>query len=164
MQLDWETIAQKEQAQADVAAASPSTMDRLQKLASEFETLRIELDGVNELKKRLQARFDELKNVLIPEEMEAAGLVKDNKGSFTTATGARIHLRTGVFANCKAAARESFHQWLRDNNMGDLIRESVHAQTLKSFAKERLESGEPLPDGVTAYIETAAVLTLPKGA
>jgi len=45
-----------------------------------------------------------------------------------------------------SAMRES----LRASGNGDLIREQVHWQSLRSLVIERMEAGEPLPEGVTA--------------
>ena len=38
-----------------------------------------------------------------------------------------------------------FHKWLRDNERGDMIKESVHPTTLKAFVKNLREQNKPLP-------------------
>ena len=97
--------------------------------------------------------------------MQQEGLVgPDGKGTFTHQSGARVSLRHEVYTGVAKDQHEAFHAWLRANGHGDLIKETVHAQTLKGWARERLEEGEPLPPMVAAHFETVAVATQPKGA
>ena len=42
--------------------------------------------------------------------------------------------------------RDAAMKWLRDNDAGGLIIETVNASTLASFAKERAMEGKPLPE------------------
>jgi hypothetical protein len=49
----------------------------------------------------------------------------------------------------KVEGKEQFHEWLKANGQGDLIKEEVHSQTLRAFVKNLLEEGKALPPGVT---------------
>lgn len=126
----------------------------------ELEELRAKKDELDAQLKRLNERIRELTLAEIPELMEKAGLVAaSGKGSFTLASGARIHLKNDLYANIKAEDKPTLFTWLRRRKLGDMIREDVHHQTLKAFCKERLEDGEDLPPMITTHFETSAVLT-----
>lgn len=86
-------------------------------------------------------------------------MVKNDKGSFTTSSGARVALRTDLHAGVKSEDKPKLFKWLRENGLGDLIREDVHAQTLKAAVRERLEEGLPIPEYITRHWETTATLT-----
>jgi hypothetical protein len=58
-------------------------------------------------------------------------------------------------------------QFLRANNEGSLIKETVHFKTLESWAKNRVTKNMPLPDESILKIwrqETAKVTRAPKSA
>jgi len=61
-----------------------------------------------------------------------------------------------VYAYVKKENEELFHNWLRENGHGDLIKAYVFPATLSSFVKEQLEQGVELPDFLSATkVETA---------
>lgn len=96
--------------------------------------------ALGEINKRIQR----LEMGDLPELLEASGLdqaKEDGAGSVT--------LDVRVNAYVKAEAREGFFTWLRANQEGDLIKESVHDKTLQSWAKERLADGKELPEQVS---------------
>lgn len=134
-------------------------------LIEEAERLKEELDRLDAEKKQVSGRYETLRKKLIPDAMHAAGMVNAaGKASVTTMSGARVSLRTEVYASVNVSEQPKFFRWLRENNLGDLIKETVHPQTLKAFAKERRENGEELPEYMKVHEETAAVITRPRGA
>jgi len=52
---------------------------------------------------------------------------------------------------CQVSDKEAFHQWIRKNHLEDLF--SVHYQTMASMVKERLNSDEDAPPGITPYFK-----------
>jgi len=154
-----------EELAADVAASPPAadpavTAATLLPLVDELLHLKDMLETVEEDKRQLNQRYDDIRKRLLPEAMAAAGLVgPDGKGSFSHASGAKIHLRAEVHAAVAKASEQAFFAWLRANNEGGLIKETVPAQTIKKWAKDRLEEGQPLPPMVAAHLETTAVIT-----
>lgn len=164
-----------EQAAEDSLAANegPSaTGNDLAELVEEMRVVKANVDGLEEMLKGAKGKLDELRKRRIPEKMHELGLIRpDGRGSFTHASGARVHLRVETYASVRrtddAGQATDLHeralwQWLRESGHGDIIRETVNPMTLKAFCKERLEDGEPLPPGVNVYQETVAVLTQPK--
>lgn len=136
----------------------------LDEAVSELVVLRAHLDDLKVESGKAQNRFDELRKRLVPDLLEAAGLVKpDGTASVTHASGARVNLRHEVMAYVKVADQPTFFAWLRDHGAGDLIKETVNTQTLKAWAKEQLENGAEIPAVVQVTPETVAVVTRPKG-
>ena len=96
------------------------------------------LENVKEKKTQLeQALFIALEN---------AGL-QNVKGE----DGTTFYRREQFFANVKVQDKPVFFQWLRDNGMGDIIKEDIHSKTLTAFVKEQLEHENPLPDCVNTF-------------
>lgn len=135
------------------SADLPFLVKRLEDLRDKKADLDAELKSVN-------GALKELEEVLLPDTMRALGIVQGNRGSFTTESGKRISLRTDVYASTNKAREQEFFEWLRDHNAGDLIKETVNAQTLRAFVREQREQGVTIPDDlVNTYEVTKAVLT-----
>jgi len=89
--------------------------------------------------------------------MAEAGIVsEEGKGSFSLPDGSTVYLTTSLYVSCRKADQEHLHQWLRANGLGDLIKETVHHQTLRAFAREQSEKGAPLPLVLTTHYVTKA--------
>lgn len=128
-------------------------------MAEEMIALKEELEELDARKKQVQARFDQLRKVDIPEKMQAMGMVDARgKGSFTVG-GARLSLRTDLYPNVRKENQEAFFAHLRESGEGDLIKESVHPQTLKAWVKDKIAGGQAVPEHVTTYEETSVTLT-----
>lgn len=153
---DLEDLVAEEQESEPVLVDEPM----LKTLASELETLRESKQDIDEELKRINARLKELEETLIPEEMRRLGLIgADNKGSFTTANGGSVYLRTDVYASVNKAKEDELFTWLRDTGNDALIKETVNAQTLRAFVREQREMGRAVPfDLVNQYEVTKAVL------
>ncbi|PIZ29608.1 MAG: hypothetical protein COY40_06515 [Alphaproteobacteria bacterium CG_4_10_14_0_8_um_filter_53_9] len=126
-----------------------------------------QLDGYLEnLGKYLHAEYDILRMVLIPEAMERENL----ESPVNVAGVGRVSLTGDLFVSVGAAEPEvgkdyknEFYGWLRDNNLEDLITESVNASTLKAWVKGRIREAKPWPQDllkVTPY--TRASITKAK--
>lgn len=137
--------------------------DDLEGIVSEMIALRETKEGLEEALKQATAAYDDVRKRRLPEKMQELGLVgPDGKGGFTHSTGAKIHLRVEVWAYVKKEYQDETYTWLKENGHGDLIKETVHPQTLRAFAKDRIQDGEPLPPGITTSMETIAVIVKPK--
>lgn len=137
-----------------------TTTGELSQLVEEQVGLKTQIDQLEDDLRSLKQRYDDLRMRRLPDLMNALDLVgPDGKASFTHASGARVHLTHRVRAHVPAELQPDFFAWLRANGHGGLIKETVHAQTLGSFAKELLENGRPLPPNLAAHMETVAVVT-----
>ncbi len=79
-------------------------------------------------------------------EAELTALEKDLK-KLTTET---IPSMMDDMAYCKKEDEARFHDWLREQGDGDLIRSYVFPATLKAYAKEQIEADIELPDYLNA--------------
>lgn len=132
----------------------------LVKSQSDVAALELELAEAKAAVQRLEQED-------LPELMQELGLA-----SFKLEDGASVDLTQDVFCGITEARRASAHKWLLDNGFGGLIKtqvvaefgkgeldaaneaartiggtvkEAVHPATLKSFVKEQLAKGSPLP-------------------
>jgi hypothetical protein len=132
----------------------------LMEAGEEMLHLKAEIEDLDSQVKHRKERYRDLAENIVPELMEKAGMVNaDGRGTFTLSSGGRISLRTDVYVNVLKEHKPALFAWLRRHKLKDMIREDVHAQTLKSFVKERIEDDEPLPPMLSTHFITSAVLT-----
>lgn len=148
---------------APVVEPTATDKGRLSALADEMLEAKRALEDATAHKASLEKRWNELRRVEMPELMQELGLVgPDGKGRFTHESGAKVHLQVEIFAHVRAADRDAFFSYLRETGNGDLIRETVHHQTLTAFAKECLRDGRATPEMLKIETGKKAVLTKPK--
>lgn len=139
------------------------TAATLDNLVSEMLDLKSNAEELDALLKSVRTKYDEIRQRRLPDLMQQLGMVSgDGKGSFTHASGAKVHLRLEVYAHYRKENEAEFFEWLRTNGHSGIIRETVNAQTLKAWAKDRVADGEPLPAQLTVTPMTVAVMTAPK--
>lgn len=112
---------------------------------------------LDNLGKYLHAELDVLRLQLIPEAME-----KENLESPVNVAGVgRVSLTGDLYVGVND--KIEFYKWLHENNLGDLITESVNSSTLKAWAKGRIKEGKPLPNDLLKLTPiTRASITAPK--
>lgn len=92
-------------------------------------------------KKALQKEYDAIRKVWLPQAMDDEGLTNMNIDGV-----GRVAVRSDLYVSIPAAARDVAYDWLRGTGHGGIIKETVHAGTLRSTVKEMLRKGEALPD------------------
>lgn len=100
------------------------------KLAKEFYEARL---------KEVQALFDQARHVDVPKKF------KEAKTTSITVDGYRFVANELVYASIKKDKKPEGYAWLRDNELGDLIIETVNAATLSAEVRRRLEEGLDVP-------------------
>jgi hypothetical protein len=137
----------------DQAEASASLVG----LGQELADAKAELEEAKEAKTAAQKAFDDIRFIRVPEAMAKAGMIgADGKGSYTVPGHGKVHLRNDVKCSVNKANEVEFHTWLKENGFGELIKPTVHASTMKAWAKEQIEAGRTLPEFVKVYLETSA--------
>jgi hypothetical protein len=63
-----------------------------------------------------------------------------------TRNGRQFILTNRTYANAKAGMMPAVCEWMKDNGLGDMVKESVHPQTLQAWVKEQLEEAGALPE------------------
>ncbi len=97
----------------------------------------------NRLEDELKVVADKYRHLMefrIPSALEAEGL-----RNLKLLSGRGVTTTEETFVNVKAEDRDFLHQWLKDHGHGDIVKETVHPGTLKSFVKEAAKNAEPLP-------------------
>jgi hypothetical protein len=143
-------------------AAIPTTHEGVIQLAQEMLAAKEEADRLEAEAKQHKARYDEIRETLLPDMMRTLGMVNSKgKGSFTF-PGGKIHLETSLHASYAKADEVVFFDWLRSNGAEDMIKEVVHTQTLSAFIRERRGDDLPDPPGVRIHEPMKAKLTRAK--
>jgi hypothetical protein len=91
--------------------------------------------------KRINAAYDVLRLELIPAAMENQGIE-----NLKVAGIGRVSLTGDMYVSTVADRRPEFFEWLRDQNLGDIIQETINSSTLKAFVKNRIQTGAPVPE------------------
>lgn len=100
------------------------------------------LDDAN---KAVQNMMSFTREVTLPERMD-----NEQTTSFKDLTGNQVIRTTRLFASIVAGKTDEAFDWLRKNDYGSLIKETVNSSSLSSAAKELIETGHELPDDTFA--------------
>lgn len=126
---------------------------RLVELAKRLRELK---DRKEEITAELKLVDEELKDIQInklPEMMSENDVEK-----FTVEGCGSIHTEVKVYAYVKKEDEAKFHDWLRSEGHGDLVKAYVFPGTLSSFAREQIENGCDIPDFLKATKVPTAIL------
>jgi hypothetical protein len=115
-----------------------SLADRLQKLKEHKKQLEDETKSVN-------AEIEEV-------ETQLAGLMVDQEMQNFTRNGRMFYLNTKVYASAVAERKAELYEWLKKNGYGDLVYETVNANSLAAFVREQLEEADELPEGLAEMV------------
>ena len=122
-------------------------------LAKRWYDLKAEKEQIEDRVKIINAEIEEISKKTLPKIME------DTEQEKITVTGVgTIYLRPELNCYVKKDIEEQFFNWLREHNHGDIIKETVHHGTLKSWAKEQIENGGELPEQLSVHQFMQAVL------
>jgi hypothetical protein len=123
----------------------------LVQLAAEMKSLKTDLDDLEETRKPIQARYDEIRKKLLPDAMVSAGV-----SNFKLTDGGTVYITNKISASVREDDRPRFFNWLRDNGHAGLITPNVHPATLTAWAKEQLEAKRPVSPFIRLYEEPMA--------
>lgn len=115
------------------------------KLAVRFDELKKEEDRLND-ELRVNAILQQAITQMVVDILDEEGITK-----FTLPDGRTFYQEQKVYASVQN--REEFYTWLRANGLGDVF--TVNYQTAASIVKERLETGQDVPPGTAAFLQTA---------
>ena len=121
----------------------------------EMKRVKELLDDAKNVKTNFQKQFDAIRLGVLPEKME-----DDDTSNITVKDVGRAVVKSDIYFSILAENRDECYQWLRDNGHGDLIKETVNAGTGKSFAKEMIKEGKPLPEIFKVTPFTSVQLTI----
>ena len=111
---------------------------------------------IRELEAQLKTHKEELAK---REERLLEKFSRDGIQNMKTATGQTVYLNREVFARL-VGDTENAHTAIRQAGLGDFIKATVNAQTLRAYVREKEESEEEIPQGLQPYIDVTEVYRL----
>lgn len=124
------------------------------RMADVYSAIKTLNDTVEERVKILKGLVERIKTAVLPETFEREGVT-----TVTTESGYRVTVSSVMRASL-GEDKQAAMQWLRDNELGELIIETVNASTLSAAAKQMLLEGKELdPDLFRAAIMPTTSVT-----
>jgi hypothetical protein len=103
------------------------------------------LADLRDQKKKAEDALKEINEMISQtEEQLVAAMVAEEMQNFTR-NGRQFILTNRTYANAKAGMMPEICSWMKDNGLKDMVKESVHPQTLQAWVKERIEEDGALP-------------------
>lgn len=115
-----------------------SLADRLKDLKQHKKELESEIKALNAEIEETESKLVEL---MVAEEMQ----------NFTR-NGQIFYLNSKVYASAVADRKLELYDWLKENGYGDLVYETVNANSLAAFVREQLEEADELPEGLAGMV------------
>ena len=126
-----------------------TTGNRVNEYAAQTQAIR-------DLEAEVKRRKDELRRL---EDQILETFAHDGIQNMKTAAGQTVYLNREVFARLVGDTKKA-HTALRRAGLGDFIKPTVNAQTLRAYVREKEESEEELPKGLQPYIDVTEVYRL----
>jgi hypothetical protein len=103
-------------------------------------------------KKEIEEALKEI-NALITETEEqlVSAMVEEEMQNFTR-NGRQFILTNRTYANAKAGMMPAICDWMKGHELGDMVKESVHPQTLQAWVKEQIEEAGSLPEELSELV------------
>ena len=104
------------------------------------------LADLRDQKKKAEDALKEInERIAQTEEQLVAAMVEEEMQNFTR-NGRQFVLTSRTYANAKAGMMPDICDWMKDNDLGDMVKESIHPQTLQAWVKEKMEEAGALPE------------------
>lgn len=105
-----------------------------------------EVNRVEDRLKAIKARVSYVREVSFPARLDA----DETQTTTSKETGNRVTRTARIFASIisdtTGETLKKAYEWLRSNELGALIKETVNSSSLSGAAKELMENGKELPD------------------
>lgn len=117
--------------------------DKMFELADELKSLR-------DMKADLEAQVKETADKIDAVDYRLSELMAETETQNFTRAGTMFCLTTKTRASAAAGVKDELFTALKGNGYGDLVYETVNANSLSSFVKEQIEgNGDALPEWLT---------------
>jgi hypothetical protein len=97
-------------------------------------------ESLKYIKKRYSDLFQRYKEVIVPEKFQEEGITS------ITVDDIRFTVSSSMRTSIVGGEKESAYKWLRDNNLGDIITDTVNSSTLSATARTLFEDGVEMPE------------------
>ena len=120
-----------------------------------------ELKRLRDLKDDLEAQVKDVNAKIDEADYKLSEVMAETETQNFTRAGTMFCLTTKTRASAAAGVKDDLYGALRDNGYGDLVYETVNANSLSSFVKERIEeNGDALPDWLTGLVNVFDKVTV----
>ena len=133
--------------------------------ATDINTLLTTLAYTRDLKKSIEdvlsvikTFYTQMQTETVPNAMENLGIDSAKVGKYNFTLGHVLH------ASIPADKREKGFEWLRNNNLGDIIREEANQKTLSSALSRYLEETGRTPPEDAISMHTEKTISIRKTA
>lgn len=119
------------------------------------------LKALRDRKDELEAELKQVNMGIDNADWHLSNLMTETETQNFTRAGTMFCLTTKTRASARAGQKDELFAALRDEGYGDMITETVNANSLSSFVKEQIaENGDALPDwldGLVSVFEKTTV-------
>jgi len=120
--------------------------ERMFELADRLKELREAKQRAEQEVKNLNAQIDEV-------DYELSELMAETETQNFTRSGTMFCLTTTTRASAAAGKKDELYSLLKRNGYGDLVYETVNANSLSAFVKEQMaENNDLLPDWLSGLV------------
>ena len=110
------------------------------------------LAELRDQKKKSEDMLKEINEMIAQtEEQLVAQMVEEEMQNFTR-NGKQFILTSRTYANAKAGMMPAVCDWMKDNDLGDMVKEAIHPQTLQAWVKEQIEEVGALPEDLSELV------------
>lgn len=103
-------------------------------------------------KKEIEEALKEINELIAQTEEQLVNLMIEEEMQNFTRNGKQFILTNRTYANAKAGMMPAICEWMKDNGLADMVKKSVHPQTLQAWVKEQLEEAGALPEELEPLI------------
>ena len=120
--------------------------EKMFELAEQLRSLREQKQDTERLLKQINEQIDDT-------DYKLSELMAESETQNFTRSGTMFYLTTKTRASAVAGVKEELHSALKAQGFGELVYETVNANSLSSFVKEQIEeNGDALPDWLIGLV------------
>ncbi len=113
------------------------------------------LKAAKDRKKDLDAQVKEVTAAIEQLDLALSDAMAEAECERFSRNGSTFYLNTRLFASPVAGHKEELFQALKDNGFGEIVTETVNANTLASFVKEQMSlNNDEIPEWISEVVST----------
>lgn len=120
--------------------------------SKDMHDLAIKLKSLRDEKTELETRLKEINAEIDTVDFELATMMTDSETQNFTIAGTMFCLTNKVRASAVADRKEELYDTLRSEGYGDLVYETVNANSLSAFVKEQMEEHDDVPEWLNGLV------------
>ena len=120
--------------------------------SNEMFKLAEKLKALKDEKADLETRLKEVNATIDSVDFELATMMMDSETQNFTVAGTMFCLTNKVRASAVADRKEELYETLRNEGYGDLVYETVNANSLSAFVKEQMEEHDDVPEWLNGLV------------